>query len=215
MSVAEKLNPDAASVFAGHVDRCEGEVVVVRGDGINARARRAPSCLLAPEEGDRVLLATTGEGRVYVLAVLEREEGAVHRWTADGDVSIEAPVGRVDVSASEGASISSGGEISLKGIALSMKSQVAKLAISKLSYVGDEVLAEVSRSKVVAQTLESVANLVSQTAERVARVVTEIEHLRAGTIDIAAQHTLMLHSQNAMLTAKELVKMDGEAVQMG
>ena len=66
MSHAEKLNPHEASMFAGHVLRIEGEAVVVRGDRVESRARRAPSCLLLPAAGDRVLCATnrsSTEGR--------------------------------------------------------------------------------------------------------------------------------------------------------
>jgi hypothetical protein len=215
MSVAEKLNPDAAEVFAGHVDRSEGGTFVVRGDGIVARARRAPSCVLAPEQGDRVLLARTGEGRVYVLAVLERDEDTAQRWSADGDVTIEARGGRVDVTGTTAVGIASPGELSLQAGALSFKSRVAKLATGKLAVLGQEVLAEVARSRLVAGAIESVAEVVSQTASRVSRVVTEIEHVRAGTVDIAAEKSLAIHAENAMVTAKALVKMDGEAVQLG
>ena len=47
-------------------------------------AKLAPSCLLAPEVGDVVLLATVPEG-AFVLAVLERE-GEDRRLRVDGDL---------------------------------------------------------------------------------------------------------------------------------
>ena len=215
MSVALKLNPDSASVSAGYVERCEGKTVVVRADGLTLRAKRAPSCLLEPESRDRVLVATTGEGSSFVLAVLERTEGATHKWTAEGDVSIESPTGRVDVVAPQGASIATKGDISLRGRALDVRSAIASFAVGKLSLLGEEVIAEVSRSRLVSSTIESLAETVTQTASRVMRIVTQIDQLRAGTVDIAAEKALMIHAENAVITAKDLVKMDGEAVQLG
>ncbi len=198
MRVAEKLNPDTAALGAGVVERCEGSTAVVRSQGRLHRALRAPSCILAPEPGDRVLVAHTGEGRAFVLAVLERDEDAPHRWTADGAVSIESP-----------------DQVSISSASVSVKSRFARLAIGAVHLVGKEVLAEVAKSKIVAQSIEQVANVVQQTASRLSRVVTEIEHVRAGTVDMAASKSLMIHAENAMVTAKALVKMDGEAVQLG
>ncbi|NUP05930.1 MAG: DUF3540 domain-containing protein [Polyangiaceae bacterium] len=215
MNLAQKLNPDAAALSAGHVERCEGSVLVIRSEGAVVRARRAPACLLAPEVGDRVLLAHTGEGRAYVLSVLERDEEAPHRWTADGDVSIEARAGRVDVVGETGAAVRSPAEVAVQAKSISLRSKAAKFAIGKLGLIGEEVVAEISRSKLVSSTIESLAQVVTQTASRVSRIVTEIEHVRAGTVDMAAEKSLMIHAENAMVTAKALVKMDGEAVQLG
>ena len=208
MSHAEKLNPHDASMFAGHVVRIEGAVVVVRIDRGECRTRRAPSCLLAPESGDRVLCATTGEGSTYVLAVLERDEDAPQRWVSDGAVVVESRTGRVDVVGAEGVGIATGGEVSVVG-------KRGRFALGKLAVLGEEALVEVLRTKVVARAIETVAETVTQTAARVARIVTEIEHVRAGAIDIAAEKALLIHAENAVITAKELVKMDGEAVQLG
>jgi hypothetical protein len=198
MTAAEKLNTDTAALRAGHVERCEGSTIVVRSEGALVRARRAPSCIVAPEVGDRVLCAHTGEGRSYVLAVLERDEELPARWSADGDVTIEAS-----------------GQLALASRALAVKSEVARFALSRVRLLGREVLAEVDRTKLVGRTIESVSEVLQQTAARVARVVTDIEHVRAGTIDVATQKSFMVHAENAMVTAKALVKMDGEAVQLG
>jgi hypothetical protein len=133
-----------------------------------------------------------------VLAVLERDEELPARWSADGDVTIEAS-----------------GQLALASRALAVKSEVARFALSRVRLLGREVLAEVDRTKLVGRTIESVSEVLQQTAARVARVVTDIEHVRAGTIDVATQKSFMVHAENAMVTAKALVKMDGEAVQLG
>ena len=58
------------------------------GDG--TAARRAASCLLRPAPGDRVLAWRAGDGRSWVLAVLECAQGA-RVIGSDAPVTIEAP----------------------------------------------------------------------------------------------------------------------------
>lgn len=205
----------APSLETGRVERIEGPVVVVWAGDRTVRAKRAPACIVAPELRDRVLLAHA-DGRTYVLAVLEREEEqAPIRLAADGDLRVESTAGRVDVVAAQGASVATRGTLSLRARALEAKSELAELAFAKLGIIGSEVLAEVSRSKLVGRAIESVAEVVQQTASRVSRVVTEMEHVRVGTLDLAADKSAMIHAENAVVTAKALVKVDGELVQLG
>ena len=215
-NLVEELHPSGASpsLETGRVERIEGATVLVWTGSQTIRAKRAPACIVAPEASDRVLLAHA-DGRTYVLAVLERDEDAAVRLSADGDLRIESTVGRVDITAPRGASVARRGEVSVVAAALKARSELADLAVSKLRVLGGELLAEVAHSKVVARTLESVAEVVQQTATRVTRVVTELEHARVGTLDLAAEKSATIHAENAMVTAKALVKVDGEAVQLG
>lgn len=205
----------APALETGQIERIEGQVLVVWTGTHAVRAKRAPACIVAPEVRDRVLLAHA-DGRVYVLAVLEREEeGAPIRLATDGDLRVESTSGRVEVVAAQGASISTRGLLSLRARALEAKSELADLAFSKLRVLGSEALAEISHSKIVGRAIESVAEVVQQTATRVSRVVTEMEHVRVGTLDLAADKSAMIHAENAVVTAKALVKVDGELVQLG
>ena len=59
----------AAYLETGRVERVTGGLRVTLGDD-RFEARRAKSCLVAPEPGDRVLCALEDDG-VFVLAVRE------------------------------------------------------------------------------------------------------------------------------------------------
>jgi hypothetical protein len=66
----------------------DGECVqLALSSGVELVARRASSCLVAPEDGDRVLAAWSGE-EAYVLAVLRRAEGAPVRLVIGADAQI-------------------------------------------------------------------------------------------------------------------------------
>lgn len=71
MALAElRRHRRGTGLEAARVDATDGSDRAMLHDG--TEARRAASCLLAPERGDRVLLWADGEGHRWVLAVLER-----------------------------------------------------------------------------------------------------------------------------------------------
>lgn len=67
----ERWEQSAALVRAVHGEQAQ----VALPSGALFMAQRATSCLVAPEDGDRVLVAWSGD-EAYVTAVLERTEGA-------------------------------------------------------------------------------------------------------------------------------------------
>ena len=68
------------------VRECDGGAI---GLGNGARAVLAPSCLVRPEPGDRVLVWRTGRERI-ALAVLERRGPRVLAVATPGELSLEA-----------------------------------------------------------------------------------------------------------------------------
>jgi hypothetical protein len=89
VAVASRMTADEwrqdVAVVAGVVN---GERVrLALSSGVELIAQRASSCLVAPEEGDRVLAASSGE-EAYVLAVLRRAEGAPVRLIIGADAQV-------------------------------------------------------------------------------------------------------------------------------
>ena len=199
----------------GTVLHVEDAVFVVETDAGQHRARRATSCLLQPAPGDLVLIAVLPRGDAYVLAVLEREEGAPGKLVADGDLSIELRRGELDLAAPEGVRIVAGKEVSLVSATLRVRAADAHVALDRLSFVGTFVRAQVARAKVFGQSLDTFAERVSQRVKRSYRFVEEAEHVRAERLDYAAKGTLSLHGETARVTASRVAKVDGDQVQIG
>jgi hypothetical protein len=183
----------------GIVGPMEGGTVTVRTDTGSYRAKRAVSCLVAPQPGDRVTLALTRAG-AYVMGVLERgsasETGIT--ITVDGDLEL-ALGGRFGVTASE----------------LALHAPEARVAIGRTTLVGQLLVSQIERVKQVASSVDQIAERFSQTVERCYRFVAKHDQLRAETIDYKAEKTLGLHAQNAMLTAQKLIKVDGDQIHLG
>lgn len=165
------------------------------------RARRAVSCLVAPEVGDLVLLAGPRLGGLYVLAVLERPGCGTARISTDGDLSIELRSGRLAVTACEGIDLVSGKAVSIAADRLEARAREGSLFLGSV--------------RMVAGVVDSAFERLRQTVRRAYRTVQELDHLRAGQIDYSAEGNLRLHGENTLMTARELVKADAKQIHVG
>ena len=199
----------------GTVLRRDGDVFIVETDSADVRARRATSCLLDPAVGDLVLVAVLPRGHAYVLAVLEREEGAPGTLVSDGSLRVDVRRGTLGLAASEGVHVVAGKDVSLVAPALHGRAADAHVGLDRLSYVGAFVRAQLDRAKLLGKSLDTVFERISSRAKRSHRVVEEADHLRAERIDYAASSAIHLKGQTAVITAEQLVKVDGDQIHLG
>lgn len=196
------------------VSLVEGPSFVVRSPSGELRTKRAASCLVAPEPEDRVLVARAG-GEAWILAVLERSECAPLRIEVDGDVSLRAPSGSFTVAAQEGIALVTAKDASIVAEGLSVQAGEGRVHLGALSYLGRWVRSEVERVQTVAGVLDQLLDRFSQRVKRSYRFVEGLDVVRAGQIDQTAEGNLRMHGRHAIVTANQLVKMDGEQIHVG
>lgn len=213
MSAAKKIAHREAYLEAGRVERIGETIEVSLGTG-TCKARRAKSCLVAPEVGDSVLCALESEG-AFVVAVLAGREGAPTKLAVDGDLTLQARGGRVSLCSSEGVDIVSGGAVAMASTELHVRAKKGSMAIEELGFFGRLVQAEVAKVSLVAQEVDSVLTRLTQRAKRVFRFVEEIDQTRAGTVDMRAQNLIAIRGENAVISARVLAKVDGEQIHLG
>jgi Protein of unknown function (DUF3540) len=198
----------------GTVERILSGTAEVRHGAGTWQARRAKSCLVAPEIGDAVLCASGPEG-VFVLAVLRGAEGAPTRVEAEGDLHIRSREGRVALSSPEGVDLVSGGFVAVTSAEVHVRAAKGSVAVEELGYLGRLVQAEVARVALVAHEVDSALERLTLRAKRVFRFVEEIDQTRAGTVDLRAQNLVGIRGENAILSARVLAKIDGEQIHLG
>jgi hypothetical protein len=111
---APALPPDAAGI----AQLLDARIAVVFDDGScllgsGQRARRALSCLVEPEAGDRVLASVGGDGLCHVLHVLGRADAATVRLSAPGADAIALRQRRIALHAGESLRMGSAGDASI------------------------------------------------------------------------------------------------------
>lgn len=177
-------------------------------------AKRAVSCLVEPEPDDEVLLAV-GATRCHILAVLERAEGAPATLTHDGDLRLRLLKGRLALAAQKGIALMSGDDVSVVSGSVDVKAEQGNFVVKKLSLLGSYAQAEISKVKLVGQTLDSVVERVSQRVKRSYRWVEEIDQTKAEMVDYEAKKLMRIHGKAAVITSEDIVKVDGGQIHMG
>lgn len=214
--LARVREPREAFQEAGTVVEAQttGELSVQTESGLYV-ARRAFSCLVEPVAGDEVLLSGLPNGACYVLAVLRRESDTPARLVADGNLEVRLPQGRFVVAAQEGVALASAKEVSVTAGSLRVHAAEGNVVLQQLSLLGSFVRAEFDRIKVLAASCDSVLDRLLQRVKRSYRFVEEHDQLRAAQIDYVAQNNASLRGENTLITAKDLVKVDGEQIHLG
>ncbi len=172
--------------------------LTVESEGRGWHCRRAASCVIAPELGDYVLIASTDE-QLWLLAILER--AAVHQ---PAQLSVEGDL-----------QIYSEGELSLHSQTLRMTAEEGDCHVGTMKYSGESLSAWVSLTRVVGQRAESVWHTVTQISHHLLRKTTHTEQVRAGQLDMKAEDYARLHANNILITSKAITKVDSEQIHMG
>ncbi len=215
-TVANKIDLSQAVQEIGVLRRVSADTLHVETDAGTVACRRAVSCLVAPAAGDTVLIATATTGRAWVLAVLEREASdAATRLEVEGDLDLHLKDGKFTVAAQEGVSLVSGKEVNVVSGRFNLNAVDGNVALQRLTYVGKFVRSEVEKIKSLASTFDSVLDRFSQRVKRSYRTVEELEQLKARQLDYKVDKTLAMRSGNALVTAENLVKVDGDQIHLG
>jgi hypothetical protein len=210
-----KLNLAEATYEVATVVAVDGAAIVARTARDERHAYRAASCLVAPAEGDEVALVTTSNRRAFVIAVLVRAEERAVEISVDGDLSIAARGGSCRIAATDRVELRAEGSMSLDSKALSLRAVEGSVLLSKLTVLASSVLAHSDGVRVAAKAFDSFCERVSQTARVWHRKVEELDRLRAGHADYRTEKEMCLRSQNFLVGARELAKLDAEQIHIG
>lgn len=212
----QPLPPTTFAHRAAVVVRVDGPAAtLLTPDGARPVARRAVSCLVAPQAGDRVLFATLPGDEHWVLAVLAHAAPQPTRIEVDGDLELRAPAGTITAAAGRGVTVATGGEAAVLAGAVRVVAQRGLAALDELTLLAERLDAEVGRVRGTFTTVDTVLDRLSQRARRVYRVVEELDHLRARRVDYTAKDTFQVHAHDTLMTSEQLVKIDGDQIHVG
>jgi hypothetical protein len=213
VGLAAKLERRVWQEVGTVVERRNRELVVRTETG-TLRAERAVSCLVEPEIDDDVLITGVGS-QCYVLAILERPSGAPVRLSADGDLCVALEHGAFEVDAPGGIHLASKQGVSVAAKQVDISSVAGRFAIGSLTMFGTLLESRLEKLEVVVGGIDAVIERVVERVKRSYRFVEETDQVEAEHVDYAANKTMSLRAENALITAQELVKVDGSQIHVG
>jgi Mg2+/Co2+ transporter CorB len=98
---------------------------------------------------------------------------------------------------------------------LQINADAADLTCRHLTITGAILQAAFERIKIFANSLDSLVDRLHERVKRSYRFVEETDQVRAENIDHRAEKLLNLRGENAVINARELVKVDGEQIHFG
>ncbi|MFC3338699.1 DUF3540 domain-containing protein [Paracandidimonas soli] len=200
----------------GEVTRVDSRgICTVRCDMRDWHVERAASCLLAPQNGDTVLISGPVPSQVYLIAVIRQAEPDASRLEVPGDLVIAAKDGGISLEAGQALRLQGRVNASLDTPLLEMRADEANCTVGKMEYLGVQARASIGSLQLVGRVCEVVMDRISQLAHSIFRLARDTEQVRAGHIDYQAEQSARMHGRQAVLTAKDLVKVDGDQIHMG
>jgi hypothetical protein len=208
----KRPRPDEATPFGSSPEN-DDEIVVATARG-NLRCKRAVGCLVAPEVGDYVLVAGSPSGACFVLSVLERES-ADATLSVEGNLQLSVGAGGLRILARDGIELLTPRKLELAGHVVELTAERARMVVDELSYLGSALLGEIGRVRTRATSVDTVIGRLTERVRASFRRVDEIDQLDAGRIDHKAKETMTLRAKCALVSATEVVRVDGEQIMMG
>ncbi|MGO1766299.1 hypothetical protein CAP48_00150 [Advenella sp. S44] len=197
----------------GTVKKQQAQEFVVECDGYEWVCRRAASCLLQPQIGDTVLISGPERERVYLIAVIEQAQQNESTVNVPGRLNISAD--SVNIQSAAAMQLHGGTALDLTTAQLKLSAKTGQCVVEDMTYAGREVKTTVGMMRVIGKVYESIMDRLSFMSRTSFKLTEEVEHLRAGTIDYQAEQSARLHSKYTVVTAKDLVKVDGKQIHMG
>lgn len=215
LNIEQELFAAAALQFTGRlVETTDGVWRVDTRHG-DLWARTAVSCLVQPLAGDRVAVWAPDDGEAFIVAVLERPPATKTTVHVSGDLDIRVDAGRLNVTAEQGVAMETEQDMSLKANEMSLFAKKWRSVFSEWLCAGRDIVTRAASVAVIADTASSVVNRLVQRSRQSLREVEQLDQARCGQMDYRADHTMSLRAKHTLVTAKELVKADGDQIHLG
>ncbi len=195
-SVASQGQCRNMGLVTGEVRRVYPPLYEVELDSRAYPAKRAAGCLVAPEQGDKVLLFRENDEYLYILSVLEKSAAASTLDFA-GEVNVIAPA----------VHIRGDRQVQLHSADLNMHATQGTFSFLRLNVAARTVQTQI-------KTFHALMASVVQRVGRCLRIV-EIDRVRAGRMQTQVQGRWKLHAKDVEAVAAKDVKMDGEQILLG
>jgi len=182
-----------------------GEPVVASGD-LRLRAVRAASCLLEPAAGDSVACLRIAPNEVWIMAVLQREEGMPNVVSCAGNMRIAVDGGALSLEAAR---------VGLKSQLLDIAAQKTTMATETADVVGRQFQLIGTSIKVVGSLMSSVMDRVQHFSRHYLRTTDGIDRVAATHIECEAKQLLRIEGEHTLVNGRELIKARGAQIHFG
>jgi hypothetical protein len=195
-----------ATHCVGIVTGVDAAQFTVSSGAMVSRARRALSCLLEPALGDSVACVIVAPQEVWILGVLQREEGTPHVLRCEPGTRIDAGSGTLTVCSD----------------ALRLEQRRFELSADQAEVIVDEALVSGREHRWIGGVLQIIGSALNSTLDRVThfsrqylRTTEGIDRVQATYVEQQAAKVMRLGAENTLISGEKLVKARGGQIHFG
>jgi hypothetical protein len=177
-------------------------------------ARAAFSCIVEPRAGDVVLVSQSAND-FHVLSVLDRPEQQDMTLRFPSDVSLVASAGQMDLVSGDKINVVSATGAHMASDELTFTAGRMRVSTDELTSHANHINNHSQSISLYTNILDTVARQVSQKTETLVRWVEGVETLSIGNLIQKVRNNLTSHSSQAVITAKNDMRIDAERIHMG
>jgi hypothetical protein len=169
-------------------------------------ARRAASCLLEPVVGDVVACLQIAPDEIWIIAVLERQEGVEHTLRFDGTTRIATGHGVLTIESRT---------MQLDSEDFVLNATRAEIAADTAQVVGGELRVIGATMKLIGSLLSTVFERATHFSKHHLRTTEGVDRVQATHIEQDAGQLLRLSGEHALINGEKLVKTRGGQIHFG
>ena len=199
-------NATPAEWCVGIVQSTSEKGLEVTSGAMRARACRAVSCLLEPEHGDSVACLRVAPDEVWIVAVLQREEGVPNVLSCTGTTCLKVHEGELQIDATA---------LALQSERLKVVAKHTEVTTETAQLVGKQLRIIGTTIKVVGSVMSTVMDRVNHFSKHYLRTTDGIDRVSATHIECEAQQLLRLDAEHTLVSGAQLVKARGAQIHFG
>lgn len=192
---------------------CDGRYIV-HGDNGECIAKRAFSCVVQPEPGDRVMYSFT-DYETHILAVIDRPNNSDATLSFQGDVTLHTQQGKISIAGDEGVQLASSDEVTMVSKELNVVANKGVVNVADLTTVGEQISSNIKWVKLFASSIDTVAERLSLRLKHSFRQIEGVDQTKAGEMLTTIKNLFSLRSRQTAILAKKDIKVDAERIHMG
>ncbi|MEO7242691.1 MAG: DUF3540 domain-containing protein [Variovorax sp.] len=196
----------AAESCVGIVTAVNPAGCVIQSGALTARARRAASCLLEPSVGDSVACLCIAPDELWVVAVLQREEGVANRLRLVGNTRLEVEGGELALEAPT---------LRLTSERFDLRSTEAEVTVDSAQIMGRQMRVVASALRLVGATLSTVLERATHFSKNYLRRTEGLDRVHATHLECEAEQLLRLGGEHTLVNGEKLVKARGAQIHFG
>lgn len=188
---------------------------VIHGEAGIFTAKRAFSCVVNPEAGDKVMYSRDEHHVCHILAIIERPTHQHATLSFPGNVSIDSPHGQVSILGQTGVQLTSADSLDMVTDQVNVIARKGLLNINDATLTGGQVTSHIASVTTIAKSIDTVAERLTQKLKHSFRIIDGVDQTKAGDVLTTIKNLFSLRSRQSAMLAKKDIKIDAQRIHMG